>query len=97
MLTGAAKGASIAISLTIGILAITVASWGLITYWSSKPVPIMYEIMSVDRNDNTHGCDTPFVTVIKDVTTKSIEFKCGRLGISHEIIPIYKETHEHIR
>jgi hypothetical protein len=88
MLTGAAKGASVVISLTVGVSAIIIASWGLITYWASQPVPITYEIVAIERNDGNHGCDGPFVTVVRDVNTDSVEFKCGKLGRSHEIISI---------
>jgi len=80
MLRGVKKGIVFTFSMTVGILSITLAAWGIITFWGTMPKYTTYEIMGVQRTTETYDCDTPFVTILKDVTTKTINYKCGDLG-----------------
>ena len=91
MLREIKQGLTVTFSLIIGILSITIASWGLISYWSSIPKRITYEIVDIKRTTRSHECDTPFVTILKDVRTESMEYRCGKLGRVYEIISIYNE------
>jgi hypothetical protein len=97
MLRGIKKGVGFTISITLGIFSIVLAAWGLLTFWGNMPVKVQYVIVAVERNDGTHECDAPFVTILKDVKTQSMDYRCGKLGRVHETKYLNKETHEPTR
>jgi hypothetical protein len=66
--------------------------WSLFAYWGSRPKPVTYVIQDVKPNTGhmMDICDTPNITVLENAVTGQIQYKCGNLGKTNEVITFYE-------
>jgi len=71
----------------VGLLVVS-----LLTYWRSGVQPKTYVVVDVIRNTKVElpECDAPKITILKDVTTDKIVYKCKKLGTHNEIVTLYE-------
>lgn len=74
--------------LTIAIVWLIVVV--LLSAWNSMPQPVTYVVVDVIRNteEELPDCDQSMITVLQNVVTESIVYKCGNIGKISEIVTI---------
>jgi hypothetical protein len=78
--------------LFIVILIIFFSVSTLFNFWvSNNSEPINYIIIGIQDNDNKFikECGEPKITILKNVITEDIIYRCGELGIENQIMTTY--------
>lgn len=91
MRTGTARKFSI--GFMISLIMIAIVSFIVVTLlstWNAMPQPITYIVVDVIQNSQVDfpDCDGPTITVLQNVITENIVYKCGSLGTVSEIVTI---------
>lgn len=80
------------IVVLLAVASVIALVWGLLSMWEGGSTPVTYVI--VDIIDNTGielpNCDSPRITIIQNVDTNQISYKCDIHGKISEIVTLYE-------
>ena len=92
-MSSSAKTASAAIMvLAIVVSVITLIVLGMFSVWKEGSVPVAYVIIDVidNRRIELPECGEPQITILQNVETEQISYRCDVHGQISEIVTLYE-------
>lgn len=87
------KNASVSLMVIVIVFTVILAIvFGLLSIWKSGSVPVAYVIVDVINNTQVElpECDSPKLTILKNVATDQISYRCDIQGKISEIVTLYE-------